>query len=159
MGPVGCPDQWVVPKRRKLYYQSKKKVNRSRYMPSVAQREGRGIAPIFHDRGTGRGLMVSSTPPPHFSPGKTRYLFYRRLGGPQGRSGRAENLVPTGIRSRIIQPLLPVYVAWYPRRAKISFAPRRKPKFTQIVTSQEGPFLRTWVKLQPFVVIAICPKY
>jgi len=32
-------------------------------------------------------------------PGKTGYPFYRRLGGPQGRSGRAENLVPTGIRS------------------------------------------------------------
>ena len=29
--------------------------------------------------------------------GKTRYPKYRRLGGPQGRSGRAENLVPTGI--------------------------------------------------------------
>jgi len=28
--------------------------------------------------------------------GKTRYPFYRRLGGPKGRSGRAENLVPTG---------------------------------------------------------------
>ena len=27
------------------------------------------------------------------TPGKTRYPFYRRLGGPQGRSGRAENLV------------------------------------------------------------------
>jgi len=26
-------------------------------------------------------------------PGKTRYPLYRRLGGPQGRSGRAENLV------------------------------------------------------------------
>jgi len=31
--------------------------------------------------------------------GKTRYPFYRRLGGLQGWSGRAENLVPTGIRS------------------------------------------------------------
>jgi len=30
-------------------------------------------------------------------PGMTRYPFYRRLGGPQGRSGRAENLVLTGI--------------------------------------------------------------
>jgi hypothetical protein len=29
----------------------------------------------------------------------TLYPFYRRLGGPQGRSKRAENLVPTGIRS------------------------------------------------------------
>jgi len=31
--------------------------------------------------------------------GKTRYPLYRRLGGAQGRSGRAENLVLTGIRS------------------------------------------------------------
>ena len=37
--------------------------------------------------------------------GKTRYPFYRRLGKPQGCSGRAENLVPTGIRSRTIQPV------------------------------------------------------
>jgi len=35
--------------------------------------------------------------------GKTRYPFYRRLGGPQGRSGRAENVVPSGIRSRNVQ--------------------------------------------------------
>ena len=42
-------------------------------------------------------------------PGKTRYQFYRRLGGPQGRSGRAENLVPTGIRSRIVQPVVSRY--------------------------------------------------
>ena len=32
-------------------------------------------------------------------PGENWYPLYRRLGGPQGRSGRAENLVPTGIRS------------------------------------------------------------
>ena len=29
----------------------------------------------------------------NFTPGKNRYLFYRTLGGPQGRSGRTENLV------------------------------------------------------------------
>jgi len=38
-------------------------------------------------------------------PGKTRYPFYRRLRGPQGLSGRVENLVPTGIRSRTVQPV------------------------------------------------------
>jgi len=37
---------------------------------------------------------------------KTRYPFYRRLGGLQGQSGRAENLVPTGIRSRTVQPIV-----------------------------------------------------
>ena len=42
-------------------------------------------------------------------PGKTRYPFYRRLGGPQGWSERAENLVPTGIRSRTVHPVVSHY--------------------------------------------------
>jgi len=45
-------------------------VNFSRYRPGVAQRVGRGIALLFHDRGTRRGLVVSSTARPHFTPGK-----------------------------------------------------------------------------------------
>jgi len=45
-------------------------------------------------------------------PGKTPYPFYRRLGGPQGRSGRAENLVPAGIRSRTVQPVVSRYTDW-----------------------------------------------
>ena len=45
-------------------------------------------------------------------PGKTRYPFYRRLGGPQRRSGRAENLVPTGIRSRTVQSIVSRYTEW-----------------------------------------------
>ena len=36
----------------------------------MAQRVGRGITLLFHDRGTRRGLVVSSTPRPHFIPGK-----------------------------------------------------------------------------------------
>jgi len=47
-----------------------------------------------------------------FPPGKTRHPFYRSLGGPQGRSGRAENLVPTGIRSRTVQPVISRYTHW-----------------------------------------------
>ena len=45
-------------------------------------------------------------------PVKTGYPFYRRLGGPQGRSGRAENLVPTGIQSRSFQPVVSRYTDW-----------------------------------------------
>ena len=44
--------------------------------------------------------------------GKTRYPFYRRLGEPQGWSGRVENLVPTGIRSRTVQPVVSCYTDW-----------------------------------------------
>jgi len=43
------------------------------------------------------------------TPGKTRYLLYKWLGGPQGRSGRAKNLVSTGIRSRTVQPVVGRY--------------------------------------------------
>ena len=82
------------------------KVKRSRYRPGVAQRVGRGIALLFHDRGTRNGGEWSAARPGRtLPPGKTRYPFYRRMGVPQGRSGRAENLAPTGIRSRTVQPV------------------------------------------------------
>jgi hypothetical protein len=46
----------------------------------VAQSLGRVIALLFHDRSTRRGLVVSSTHRPYFTPGKNRYPFCRRLG-------------------------------------------------------------------------------
>jgi len=70
----------------------------------VAQSVGRYIALLFHDRGTRWRLVVSSTPRPLLTLGNTRYPFYRRMGGTEYRSGRAENLVPNGIGSRNVQP-------------------------------------------------------
>ena len=96
-------------------YITKWKVKWSRYRPGVAQKVGRGIVLLFHDHDTRRGWVVSSTPQPHFTPrekGKTCYPFYRRLGGPHGRSGRAENLVPTGIQSWTVQPVVSRYTNW-----------------------------------------------
>jgi len=46
------------------------KVKWSRYRPGVAQRVGKGIALLFHDRGARREWVASSTPWPHFTPGK-----------------------------------------------------------------------------------------
>ena len=60
--------------------------------------------------------------------GKTRYPFYRRLGGPQGRSGRAENLVPTGIRSLAVQPVVSRYTDW------VTWPTLRNSRSTQIKT-------------------------
>jgi len=51
------------------------------------------------------GEWSAARPGHPLPPGKTWCLFYRRLGGPQGPSGLAENLVPTGIRSRTVQPV------------------------------------------------------
>ena len=46
------------------------------------------------------GWGVSVTPRPLFTPRKTRYPLYRRLGDPQGRSGPVRKISPpTGIRS------------------------------------------------------------
>jgi len=49
------------------------------------------------------GECSAARPGRTLPPGKTRYSFYRRLGGPQGQSSPAENLVHTGIRSRTVQ--------------------------------------------------------
>ena len=73
--------------------------------PATRKRYG-GIALLFHNSGTRRGEWSAARPGRTLPPGKTQYPFYRRLGGPQGRSGRAENLVPTGIRSRTVQPVV-----------------------------------------------------
>ena len=58
------------------------------------------------------GEWSAARPGRTLPPGKTRYPFYRRLGGPQGRSGRADNLVPTRIQSRTVQPVVSRYTDW-----------------------------------------------
>jgi len=47
-----------------------KRVKWTRYRPGVAQTVGRGIAVLFHVRGTRRAWVVSSTARPHFTSGK-----------------------------------------------------------------------------------------
>ena len=56
----------------------------SRYRSGVAQRVGRGIALLFHDRGTRREWVVSSTPRPHFTPGKDPVPILQKAGWPPG---------------------------------------------------------------------------
>jgi len=79
------------------------------YRPGVAQKVGTSIALLFLDRGARRGEWTAARRGRTLPPGKTQYQFYRRLGGPQDRSGRAENLVPTGIRPRTVQPVVSRY--------------------------------------------------
>jgi len=58
------------------------------------------------------GEWSAARPGRTLTPGKTRYPLCRRLGGPQGRSGRAENLVATGIRFRTVQPVVSISVIY-----------------------------------------------
>ena len=50
----------------------------------VAQRVGRGIALLFLDRGTRRWWVVSSTPRPHFTPGKDPVPILQEAGWAPG---------------------------------------------------------------------------
>jgi len=62
----------------------KKKLKWSHYSPGVTQRVGRGIALLFHDRGTRRGWVVSSMPWPHFTPGKDPVPILQEAGWAPG---------------------------------------------------------------------------
>ena len=48
--------------------------------------------------------------PAALSPVKTRYTLYRRLGGPQGRSGQVRKILsPPGFDPRTVQPVASRY--------------------------------------------------
>jgi len=79
----------------------------------TANRGSRGIALLFFDRGTRRSWRVSVTLRPTFTPRKTWYPLYRRLGGPQGRSGQVRKFSPTpGFDPQTIEPVSSRYTDW-----------------------------------------------
>jgi len=96
----------------------------SRYRPGVAQRVGRGILYSSMTAALEGGEWSAAHPGRTLRPGKSRYPFYRRLGGPKGRFGRAENLLPTGIRSRTVQPVVSSYTDWATRPTCTIYTPR-----------------------------------
>ena len=66
----------------------------------TAHRRSRGIALLFLDHGTRRCEWSASRHGRSLPSGKTRYPLYRKLDGPQGRSGQVRKISPpTGIRS------------------------------------------------------------
>ena len=50
-----CPGVRALSPQSRYFLASSKKVKRSGYRPGVAQRVGRGVPLLFHDRGTRRG--------------------------------------------------------------------------------------------------------
>ena len=67
----------------------------------MAQRVGRIIDLLFHDRGTRRGCVFSSTPRPHFTPGKDSVPVVQE-------AGWAPGPVWTGGKSRPHRDSIPV---------------------------------------------------
>ena len=58
------------------------------------------------------GEWSAARPGRTLPPEKTRYPLYRRLSGPQGRSGRAENLAAPEFDPRTVQPVVSRYTDW-----------------------------------------------
>ena len=104
-----------------------KKVKWFRYRPGVAQRVDRGIALLFHDRRTRKGWVVSSTPRPHFTPGKDPVPILQE-------AGWAPGPVWTGGKSR-------------PQRDSIPDRPARSqsPTFSNIYNNQNNNHTGTYV--------------
>jgi hypothetical protein len=72
-----------------------------------ALRKSIGIATLYFLTSALEGGEGSASRPGRtLSPGKTRYLLYRRLGGPQGPSGLLQKISPTpGFDPRTVQPV------------------------------------------------------
>ena len=82
----------------------------------TAHRGNRDIAILSLDHGTRRGEGSASRPGRSLPPGKTRYLLYRRLGGPQGQSGHVRKISPPpGFDPRTIQPVASRYTDYATR--------------------------------------------
>ena len=78
------PETCLILRRIERGIVIKGNVKCSRYRPGVAQRVGRGIALLFHDRGTRRGWVVSSTPRPHVTSGKDQVPILQEAGWAPG---------------------------------------------------------------------------
>ena len=71
----------------------------------VAQRVDKAIALLFHDKALEGVSGQQHAPAVLYLRRKSRYPLYRRLGGPQGRSGRSKDLASPGFDHRTVQPV------------------------------------------------------
>ena len=89
-----------------LIYLLPSMVKEPRNMPWRAQRGRRGIALLFQDLSARWVCVVSVTPRSPLPSGKTRYPFYRRLGGLQDRSEQVRKISPPpGFDPQTVQPV------------------------------------------------------
>ena len=125
-----------------------------------------GIALLFLDHGTGTGWGVSITPRPLFTPGKTRYLLYRRLGGPVQEAGWActggwvgpragldrcrKSRPPTGFDRRTVQPVASLYTDWATRPTMHGMN-----KF-KTITGQQTEIIYNFRKLYEKEAVILC---
>jgi hypothetical protein len=79
--------------------------------------------------------------PGRFTPGKTRYPLYRRLGGSQGQSRRVRKISPPpGFHPRTVQPVVSHYTNWATRLTSYIIQGNNKGNGkVYLWTGHEGP--------------------
>ena len=117
---VKCIDQWRYLKIGKV------KVKRTTAQAlrlctgRTARRGSKGIALPFHDHDMRSVWGSASHPGRSLPPGKTRYPLYKRLGGPQGRSGKVQKISPPPeFDPRTVYPVASRSTDWASRPTKI----------------------------------------
>jgi len=97
----------------------------------TVHRRSRSIALLFHDQTTLEGGVGSASRPGRFLPsGKTRYPSYRRLGGPEGRSGQVRKISPPPeFDPRTVHPIAIHYTDYATRTTKFDYVMFLKYKY------------------------------
>jgi len=122
------------------WYKLKFKVKWSRYRPGVAQRVGRGIALLFHSRGTRRGWVVSSTSRPHFTPGEDPVPILQE-------AGWAPGPVWTGGKSHLHRDSIPARLARSRSLYRLSYRAHIKWSAVHII-KQEKWYISLKIEMQ-----------
>src|SRR5215470_13144875 len=92
------------------------------------------------------GVGSASRPGRSLPPGKTRYPLYRRLGGPQARSGQMRKISPpAGFDPRTVQPVASRYTDYAirsttsPDSAPIKFSRNTSPFKVSLISCSLRP--------------------
>jgi len=118
----------------------------SRYRPGLAQRVGRCIALLFHDRGNRRGWVVSSTPWPHFTPGKDPVPILQE-------TGWAPGPVWTGGKSRHHRDSIPDRLARSQSLHRLSYPAHRWGSYTLTLSPQNNFILPKILNYYSFIIL------
>ena len=94
--------------------------------PGVAHRRGRGVALLFHERGTRRGWVFSSTPRPKFTPRKDPVHILQEVGW-------APRPVRTGGKSRPHRDSIPDLPARSQSLYRLSYPAHNKNWFLLLI--------------------------
>jgi len=108
------------------------------------------------------GEGSASCPGRSLLPGKTRYLLYRRLGGPQGRSGQVPKISSPGFDPRTVQPVANYYTdnATRPTKFKIAAHKSGNPTWScKGFFKNSGEKFRDYALILPYDRFPSCPSH